>query len=119
MDLLCLIRCLKTGLNFILVSVVRDNFRKIFPKYTSRANTGISEHRLEASRPMGNPLMFYTLPSTLCSHASSPPFFFSVLPSKVQNYLLKSVFKMGSVVSPNPEINFLRWGEEFMVKSSH
>ena len=36
--------------------------------------------------------------------------------------LLKSVFKMGSVVSPNPEINyffFFKWGEEFMVKSSH
>lgn len=100
--------CLKNRTKSLtLVSVVRDNFRKIFPKYTSRANTVISEHRLgRTSRPMGNPLK-----SSIHSHLPyvhtllPPPFFFSVLPSKVQNYLLKSVFKMGSVVSPNPEIN--------------
>lgn len=105
--------CLKNRTRSLtLISVMRDNFINIFPKYNSRANTLISEHRFgRTSRHMGKPpkvlyARFYPTPQ--CSHA--PPLFLPILPSKVQNLryktLLKSVFKMGSVVSPNPEINY-------------
>ena len=40
--------CLKNRTKcFTLISVVRHNFRNIFPKYTSRANNMISEQGLE------------------------------------------------------------------------
>lgn len=117
--------CLKNRTrSFTFVSVVRDNFRNIFPKYNSRANTLISEHRLgRTSRPMGNPpkvlyAPFYPTPQ--CSHAPHLFFFqFYHLRYKTICSSLYLKWALWFLLILRLTIFFFKWGEEFMVKSSH
>ena len=102
--------CLKDrNKSLIFRSALRDHFRNAFPKYTPRVNTAISKCRLgrrsctmKKKPPEVLFILFYPTPQHL--HAFVCFFYFLVLPFKVQHYLLKSVFKIGSVVYPDPEI---------------